>query len=223
MATETRIVLVRHAETDWNFEQRFQGHTDTPLNELGRTRIGPVIEALRSWDPEIIITSDLSRAREMAEEAGVEFGLDVIAREDLRECSYGSWEGKTLKEVRQDHGGDLDSWQSNEAGFQRGDGESLLEMQERTLAAIESIAREHAGRTVVIFSHSGPVRSVICRAFDLPIDQRYRFEVSNASLSAIRPRGDREWQVLLLNQTNHLGTEPGMISPVASQGGGEKG
>ncbi len=217
MATETLIVLVRHAETDWNAEARFQGHTDTPLNELGRTRIGPVIEALRPWDPEIVVTSDLSRAHEMAEQVGAAFGLEVITREDLRECSYGEWEGKTLKEVRRDHGDDLEQWRSNEAGFQRGEGESLLQMQERTLAAIESIAREHAGRTVVLFSHSGPVRGAICRALDLPIDQRYRFEINNASLSAIRRREDGQWQVLLLNQTCHLDTDPGASSPVASQ------
>ena len=93
-------------------------------------------------------------------------------------------------------------------------------MQERTLAAIESIAREQAGRTVVLFSHSGPVRGVICRALDLPIDQRYRFEINNASLSAIRRREDGQWQVLLLNQTSHLDTDPGASSPVASQSEG---
>ena len=65
MASETLIVMVRHAETDWNAELRFQGHTDTPLNELGRSRIEPVTEALRAWQPEVLFTSDLSRAREM--------------------------------------------------------------------------------------------------------------------------------------------------------------
>ena len=209
MTTETLIVLVRHAETDWNTDLRFQGHADTPLNELGRTRIGPVIEALRPWNPEIIFTSDLSRACEMAEGVGAAFGIEVIAREDLRECSYGEWEGKKLEEVRRDYGDDLDRWHRNESGFPRGGGESLLQMQERVLAAIESIAREHTGRTIVILSHSGPVRGVICRTFDLPIDQRYRFEVNNASLSAIRRRGDGQWQVLLLNQTSHLDTDPG--------------
>jgi broad specificity phosphatase PhoE len=221
MTTETLIVLVRHAETDWNTDLRFQGHADTPLNELGRTRIGQVIEALRPWNPEIIFTSDLSRAREMAEGVGAAFGIEVIAREDLRECSYGEWEGKKLEEVRRDHGDDLDRWHRNESGFPRGGGESLLQMQERVLAAIESIAREHAGRTIVILSHSGPVRGVICRTLDIPIDQRYRFEVNNASLSAIRRRGDGKWQVLLLNQTSHLDTDPGVSSPVASQNEGE--
>ncbi|MFC1628762.1 histidine phosphatase family protein, partial [Gemmatimonadota bacterium] len=208
--------LVRHAETDWNTGKRFQGHSDTPLNELGRSRIAPVIEALKPWDPAIIFSSDLSRAREMAEQVGAAFGLEVITREDLRECNYGEWEGKTLEEVRRDHGEDLEKWRSNDAGFRRGAGESLLQMQERTLAAVESIAREHAGRTVVLVSHSGPVRGVICRVFDLPIDQRYRFEINNASLSAIRRQKDGQWQVLMLNQTSHLDTDPGASSPVAS-------
>jgi len=77
MVSETLIVMVRHAETDWNAERRFQGHADTPLNELGRSRIEPVIDALRSWKPDVIITSDLSRAREMAEAAGVALGRGV--------------------------------------------------------------------------------------------------------------------------------------------------
>lgn len=216
MASETLIVMVRHAETDWNAERRFQGHADTPLNELGRSRIEPVIEALRSWKPDVIITSDLSRAREMAEAAGAALGIEVIALEDLRECSYGEWEGMTLAEVRREHGDDLERWHRAEADVPRGGGESLTGMQARTIEAIASIAREHAGRTIALFAHSGPIRGVICSLFDLPIEERYRFEINNASISAIRLRENDQWQVMLLNGISHLGLEPGIPSPVAS-------
>ncbi len=217
MASETLIVMVRHAETDWNAERRFQGHADTPLNELGRSRIEPVTEALRSWKPDVIITSDLSRAREMAEAAGAALGVEVIAMEGLRECSYGDWEGKTLAEVRREHGEDLDRWRRAEADVPRGDGESLTGMQERALDAIASIAREHTGRTIALFAHSGPIRGVICSIFELPIEERYRFEINNASISAIRLRENDQWQVLLLNGISHLDVVPGIPSPVASR------
>jgi broad specificity phosphatase PhoE len=217
MAADTTIVLIRHAETDWNAEKRFQGHADTPLNKLGQTRIEPVIEALRTWEPEVIFTSDLIRAREMAEEAGAALGIEVIGREDLRECSYGEWEGKTLQEVRRAYGDDLEAWRRNEANLPRGGGESLIDMQTRAVAAIESIAEGHAGRTIALFSHSGPIRGMICSIFDLPIEERYRFEINNASLNVIRRQGDGGWQVLLLNETSHLGLKPGMVSPVASR------
>jgi len=210
--------MVRHAETDWNAEKRFQGHADTPLNELGRSRIEPVTEALRSWQPDVIVTSDLSRAREMAEAAGAVLEIEVIALKELRECSYGDWEGKTLEEVRREHGDDLERWRRAEAAVPRGNGESLTGMQERALEAIAAIAREHSGRTIALFSHSGPIRGVICSIFDLPIEERYRFEISNASISAIGQRDADRWQVLLLNGISHLETEPGMPSPVASQG-----
>lgn len=204
MEGNTHLILIRHAETDWNAELRFQGHSDTPLNESGRAAIPRVIEALRPMEPVVIYTSDLLRASQMAEAAGEVLGIEVIPGKELRECDYGSWEGKTMEEVRRDHEGELDAWYKDEAGYARGGGESLEEMQERAWAWINSIAGAHPGETVALFTHSGPVRGAVCRIFDLGMVDRYRFQVENASISVLSRHPTGEWQVVLLNQTSHL-------------------
>ena len=202
-----RLVLIRHAVTAWNDAGRFQGHADTPLSEEGRAMIPAVIEALRPWQPAAVHTSDLSRAREMAEAAARALGLPLTADSALRECSYGSWEGLTLAEVEDRFPGELEQWRRRETGYARGGGESLLQMQERTWAALAAIADSHGGETVAVFTHSGPVRGAVCRLFDLPIEQRYRFALDNGSLTVLSRSGEREWQLVLLNQTSHLDGE----------------
>jgi len=200
----TYLVLIRHAQTDWNSQYRFQGHADTPLNAEGRRTIGPVTEALRGWEPARIYTSDLLRAREMAETAAGGLDVEMESRRGLRECSYGGWEGMTLDEVRAQYPEELERWQADEAAVGRGGGESLEQMQERSWSELESIADRHAGQTVGVFTHSGPIRGAVCRIFDLNIAERYRFQVDNASLTVIRRRPSGGWQLVLLNQTSHM-------------------
>ena len=216
LADSTYLVLVRHTVTDWNDEYRFQGHADTPLNDEGRAVIAPVIDAVRSWGPAALYSSDLLRAREMAEAAGKALGLNVNLSEDLRECSYGKWEGKTLEEIREKYAGELEQWRSNEAGYARGGGEALEEMQARSWARLKSLADAHPGEAVALFTHSGPIRGAVCRIFDLSISDRYRFQVDNGSLTVRRRSPKGLWQLVLLNQTVHLGERAPAVSPVAS-------
>lgn len=214
----TYLILVRHTVTDWNNEYRFQGHADTPLNDEGRAAIPLVVKAVRFWDPSAIYSSDLLRARVMAETLGQELGLSVNFSEDLRECSYGDWEGKTLQEVKRERAGELERWRGNEAGYARGGGESLEEMQARSWSGMVSIADAHPGEAVAVFTHSGPIRGAVCRIFDLGIAQRYRFQADNGSLTVLRRSREGLWHLALLNQTVHLGKGAPFLSPVASLG-----
>ena len=213
----TYLVLVRHAQTDWNDQYRFQGHADTPLNEEGRSAIASTTAALAAWAPVRIYTSDLVRAREMAERAGQVLGLEVESRAGLRECSYGDWEGMTVEEIEETYPGELEAWRADEARVARGGGESLREMQERSWAGLETIAGAHEGETVGVFSHSGPIRGAVCRIVELSIAERYRFQVDNASLTVIRRRPSGTWQLVLLNQTNHMKDPLNGASGVASR------
>jgi broad specificity phosphatase PhoE len=216
MAESTWILLIRHAQTDWNSAYRFQGHSDVPLNEEGRATIPPVIAELARWSPRRIYTSDLGRASEMAEAAGAELGVEVIPDQGLRECNYGSWEGLTLDEVRERYGEELERWQQDEAGMARGSGESLNEMRDRSWATLESLADRHTGHTIAAFTHSGPIRAAVCRLFDLSMGDRYRFQIDNASITALRKTSAGRWQLMLLNQTRHLNRPVDRSSPVAT-------
>jgi broad specificity phosphatase PhoE len=216
LADSTWLILIRHAETDWNSELRFQGHEDRALNESGRATMPAVVEELRGWGPSAVYTSDLQRAREMAEATAAQLDIPMTALTELRECSYGEWEGLTLDDVSERFGPALEAWRADEDGYRRGGGESLVEMSERSWTALQSIAEKHPGETVAVFSHSGPVRSAVCRLFDLSLADRYRFQIDNASITVLRTTESGRWQLMLLNQTRHLPADRHLSSPVAS-------
>jgi probable phosphoglycerate mutase len=90
-----QIIIWRHGQTDWNLENRFQGHSDIPLNPVGRYQAGQAARVLRDMEPTAIISSDLSRALSTAEALATVTGLEVQVDDRLRETNGGNWEGKT--------------------------------------------------------------------------------------------------------------------------------
>jgi broad specificity phosphatase PhoE len=140
----TTLLLVRHGETDWNAERRWQGHTDVPLNARGREQAHALAEELASQPPDAIYTSDLSRARETAEIVGGMLGLPVVADPDLREIDVGSREGLTAAQV----------------GDRPWDGEPHEAHAARVLRAVERIAEHHPGSRVLVVAHGGCLRRI---------------------------------------------------------------
>ena len=86
-----RIIFWRHGRTEWNAERRFQGQTDVPLDDLGRKQAAHAAQLLSGLEPDGIVSSDLSRARETAEALAVLTGLSVVTDERLRETYAGQW------------------------------------------------------------------------------------------------------------------------------------
>jgi len=140
----TTLVLVRHAETDWNVDGRLQGHTDRPLNAYGRRQAGELAERLASEELAAIYASDLARARETAEIVGSRLGLTVVLDPDLRERNWGTWEGLTPPE-------------REVVAFE---GESPAEHRERIMRAVRRIAERHPGERVAVVTHGGSMRRV---------------------------------------------------------------
>ena len=140
----TTLLLVRHGETDWNAERRWQGHTDVPLNARGREQARGLAEQLTAEPLDAIYSSDLSRARETAEIVGGTLGLPVVTDADLREIDVGSREGLTAAE----------------AGERPWDGEPHDRHAARVLAAVKRIAERHPAGRVLVVAHGGCLRRV---------------------------------------------------------------
>jgi phosphoserine phosphatase len=149
----TTILLARHGETDWNLNRRVQGHSDTPLNDTGRTQAQALGEELAGERIDAVYSSDLVRAHETARAVAEPRGLSVTAIRDLRERHFGTWEGLTDNEIfaRFDPAPDT-SW---------GDGETREEMAARVLDALRRIAAAHPESRVLVVSHGGPLRAVL--------------------------------------------------------------
>jgi len=141
----TTLLLVRHGETDWNAERRWQGHADVPLNARGLEQAQALAEQLAAEPVDAIYSSDLSRARDTATAVGERLGVDVLVDADLREIDVGPIEGLTAEEV-----GSFDGWQ----------GEPKEAHAERVLRAVQRIAERHPGQCVLVVTHGGSLRRV---------------------------------------------------------------
>jgi broad specificity phosphatase PhoE len=155
------LVLVRHGETDWNRERRFQGHADPPLNETGRDQARALAEALGREKIDAVYTSDLARARETAEILAAPLGADVVVLRDLREIDVGEWQGLTWAEIEERFPEGVRAWRERGYGWEQG--ESYERLGERVVAALRRIAAGHPSQRVLVVGHGGTVRAT--RAF----------------------------------------------------------
>ena len=151
------LLLVRHGETDWNRERRWQGHADRPLNETGRRQAEALAERLAARPPDAIWSSDLVRASETAEIVGRRLGLPVSLDARLREVDVGEWSGLTAGEVEERYPDGLRRRLEGGTGWQRG--ERYEDMAGRVLAALHEIAAAASGRALVV-THGGCMRAV---------------------------------------------------------------
>lgn len=167
---DTRVVLWRHGQTDWNVENRFQGHSDIALNKVGEYQVTQAAKVLAGLNPNRIISSDLIRAQSTAAALAVLTGIKVEISADLRETNGGLWEGKTGIENRATHGELFARW------YEGGDepagvtGERRSEVANRAVGVIEREATNFSG-TIVFVTHGGTVRSVLGSILKLPTSQ----------------------------------------------------
>ncbi len=158
-----RLVFVaRHGETDWNAAGRWQGHTDVPLNENGRAQAKALAERLRGSRLAGVVASDLSRAHETARIVAAELGVTVAyAERELRERSFGVFEGLTRAECETDHAEAWQAWLAHRKAPRGAEGIEALTA--RMVAAVgrvaETVARE--GAPALVVTHGGALRSVV--------------------------------------------------------------
>jgi broad specificity phosphatase PhoE len=155
------LFLVRHGETDWNRDGRYQGHADPPLNYSGRAQAQQLADSLLELDA--IYTSDLRRAAQTAEIIGAGRDIPVILDPGLREIDVGSWSGLTRSEIEERFPGAIEH-----------DGESRADHLSRVVAAVERIAARHPEERVLIVSHGGSIRAL--RRHALRVDSVPRVE-----------------------------------------------
>jgi probable phosphoglycerate mutase len=158
----TTILLARHGETDWNRDNRFQGHADPPLNESGRTQAAELSAALADEPLAAAYSSPLRRAFETAEIVAAPHGLGPVPMDALREVDVGSWQGLTRAEVEQRFPEQYARWLDYEAGWENG--ESYEEMGRRVIAGLLELAAAHEGERILAVSHGGPVRAAYALA-----------------------------------------------------------
>lgn len=199
-----RIIFVRHGETTYNVESRYQGHTDTDLSELGRQQAAAVAERLRDEDIAAVYASDLSRASETARAIASFHDLPVRSDESLRECSFGEWETLTVTEISERYPDLYRNYLRDSVTHRAPGGERLEQLQERVVRTVTRIAEMHPDDIVVVATHGGPIRAFFCWAFGVGLEAFRRIRVDNCSLTTFSLGHDGRWLLEVLNDVCHL-------------------
>jgi len=179
----TTLLLVRHGETDWNRDGRWQGGSDTRLNDLGREQARALAEQL-DGEIDVLYSSDLARARETAEIVAARLGLEVRLDPRLRERGFGSWEGLTTIEVEERFADAHRRWLAGE-GAGADDAEAFEDFSARVGDFLSDVLRLHPGEDVLVISHGGSIRVIhaLAAGVDYVRDHRLIPGVPNCSVA----------------------------------------
>jgi len=203
----TRLILVRHGETIANREYRYIGSRDDALSSHGETQAELLAEALSILPVTAVYSSPLQRAYSTALPIAARHSLEVQTVDDLREGSFGDWEGLSRAEVLARSPEDaqhLRDWEKNIA-FTPPEGESFDALRERVCAAVEQLAQQHLDQTIILVSHVGPIKVLLCTALGAPISTAFRIFLDPATINVVDWRDAEHATVRLVNSHAHLG------------------
>jgi alpha-ribazole phosphatase len=197
-----RLLLVRHGQTDWNVQRRYQGQSDTPLNGTGKAQAAALARRLAGDEVHAIYASDLQRAWQTAQAVGGALGMAVQPEPGLREIHFGLWEGKTHQEILGQYGEEYADWIANPECAPP-EGESFGQVAARLDTVLARLRRDHQDQTVLFVGHGGSITTLICRALELPIQMRWKLRLESTSVSELTLY-DGTAILMRLNDTHHL-------------------
>ncbi len=203
------LYLVRHGETGGDDKKRYKGSLDVPLSEIGEEQIrraaltvehlikkaaleqkvsylAEIHGATQDEDPETVLyCSTLKRAYRSAEIIGERLGIRPIAVEDLRERSFGIWEGLSFNEIKELYPTEFNQWASNPLRYSPPQGESTLDVKHRVIPALRSILRAHKTGNIIIAAHGGVNRVILCHLAGIPLKNIFRIEQGYGCVNVI--------------------------------------
>ncbi|MFF5178220.1 bifunctional RNase H/acid phosphatase [Micromonospora sp. NPDC000316] len=204
--TATRLILVRHGETEYTEQRRYSGRGDVPLSERGRAQVRATAARVAALAPSVaaVLSSPLSRCTSTAAAiAGALGDVPVRTEDDLIECDFGQWEGRTFAEVRQQWPGEMDAWLVSPRVAPPG-GESFTQVAERIRRVIEALPTAYPAETVVIVSHVSPIKLALRDALAAGDGFLHRLFLDAAGISVLDMWPDGGVAVRTVNDTAHL-------------------
>jgi probable phosphoglycerate mutase len=185
----TELIVIRHGETDWNRQNRFQGQIDVPLNAAGQAQAQRLAERLLDERFDAVVTSDLLRARATAHAALPPSSLPPQAEPLWREQSFGVLEGLDVPTIISRHPDLWSAWTRHDADYALpGGGESVREFHARVLQAVQALVQLHEGRRVAIFTHGGALDMLWRSVHRLPLHGPRECEIPTTGSNRLRWR-----------------------------------
>ena len=197
----TELIVMRHGETDWNRQHRFQGQIDVPLNAAGRAQAKRLAQRLAQEAFDVVVASDLQRARSTAELAAA--GRDIVSEPLWREQSFGVLEGLDAPTIIDQHPQLWSSWLRHDADYALPGGESVRTFHARVLRALREAVERYNGARVAVFTHGGVLDMLWRAAHNEPLHGPRACEIPNTGINRMRWR-DGTLEILEWADAAHL-------------------
>ena len=206
----TKIIFVRHGQTEWNVLGRYQGQTDIALSPLGIEQAEKLAAHFPVDKMEAVYSSDLARAMKTASCVADRFGLTVESRPELRELNFGDWEGLTYDEIVAKWPDALNNFFQHPDVLEIPHGESFPKLRERALDAVEKIVACHPNQTVAVFAHGAILRTILTAALHMDLKYVWTIRQFNTAVNIVTYT-EHGTTVELLNGTGHLKYAQGTV------------
>ena len=174
-------ILIRHGQTDYNLQEKFQGVSDISLNAKGRKQAKKIRKKFKEENVDIIYCSDLIRCQQTAET--VSPGNRIMLNKNLREMHFGVFEGLTYDEIKEHHADEYKKWKQDILDHVIEQGESFNQMNNRVIAEFENIRKNNEKAAVV--SHAGCIRTILAHYLTGDIENSWRFFIENCSITKL--------------------------------------
>lgn len=182
----TRILYVRHGETDFPLDRIYCDSIEDPaLNASGRKQAVAAADMLRDYPVDQIYSSPSQRTRMTAAEIAATKGLVVNLAPDLIERHFGIWEGLYFSEIERQYPEEFKRWKRDQAAFQPLEGESIYDLVSRVGEVMKHLIETHRGQTIVVVTHVGPIRALVADAIGLPLAAYRQLRIDPASVTCV--------------------------------------
>lgn len=196
-----KLILIRHGETSWTRQKRYCGFADIGLNKLGMEQAQQLSRRLKGEKITRVYASDLKRTYTSAEIACP--GKTVTKIAGLREMDFGIFERLTYADIMNKHRDLYQRWLSDPVATTIPEGESMELFAGRVRKALNVVLKKNRGRTILVCSHSGPMRVMICDALRMSLERIWEVKLDPASITIIT-YSSKGAKVSLCNDTSHL-------------------
>jgi alpha-ribazole phosphatase len=191
------FVLIRHGETHWTKQKRYQGTSDTRLNARGRKQIQNFVNEVVRYKPHVIFSSSLERCRESAEILCEALEMKPMIDDRLNELHFGDWEGKTAEELIKEKNKTYGRWIKGKLVTPQG-GESVQSLRKRVRAFIGHCVEKYDNKKIIIVTHGGPIRMFFIELLKLSMKTCFQFRVDPGTMTILGVY-DYSTQLVLLN------------------------
>lgn len=201
---KTKVLLIRHGETEWNTLGKFQGCTDIALSEDGIKQAKLLNDRLKG-EFDYIYASPLSRALETAKILVSDNNKEVTIAPDIREINFGEWEGLTVKEIKEKYPEMFKAWRTDKKeSYICGGDASIHNAVNRATKCILDIVSKHKGKKIVIVAHGGIIKAGLIGIFEWDMTMYHKMALGNTCINTIVFNDEMMPALIGVNDTNHL-------------------